>query len=234
MAIRHVSVKVTAQLINREAVKQMLIKIPHRFNDVMSACLNDGVKEIRTTGKKLVPQVWGVDNSEMKDFKTKNSTKAKLEAEATLTGKNIALHKLKRVTPKAVMPGQMFYTQGRKAFVGKGQGTTHTTYQKNKLIHTFVADLGKRGRGIYELVLKDKSLAGTPGMAKYKTYKKMVDGRMQDEAMVRKLSTTSVAGMILSKKTPEIQVGIENALQKSFEKNFVEESRKMLAMEGWR
>jgi len=237
--------KVYVKFLNKDEIKKIFHDAPDVLRNVTRQSLNKGNTVLRKTAQKEVPVFWRIKKDRMRKFRaTHRANKSRLEAKSSLFGDNIPLEEL---TPNAqVKGGKSFYTQGRKAWTNTGDGVDVQLHKKYRKPNLFKMDLGKRGLGIYKLMLegeeRKKAWTGIMpkggGMEKYKRYTKTSVQKVaypeihryteQEEAAVRTMTAASVAGLTLSEKETKPMDNTWVAIQDVFEKTFVEETKKQL------
>jgi hypothetical protein len=180
-------INLSTKLVNDATVKRFVRECPERFTDIMETAINRAAADIRRTIKRDVPNKWGVNRDEMKDFKMKRAMRShgELIARAILRGKNVPLFKFQSVSPRSVMGG-----------VTKGGVSVMLAGQQHRFSHAFVAKMKSGHTGIFERMGK-KTASG--------------------QERITELTTVSVPGMAASEKTdipekiaPMIQEFFEN------------------------
>jgi hypothetical protein len=236
-----ISVGMSVELLNRDALKIFFKELPEKQTKIMSYALNQAANSVRKTARGLVPRVWNIDKKELKDFKIKRATAKKLASYAVLSGKRIPLSRLKGViSPQSPKDTSGFWQDGRlkRKMQENKRSVVFRIHKRVELSHVFVQDLGKRGAGVYETLLRKGAKRGQDAnsksdyMKKYQTYWKEVankDGiNIQQEPKVRTVTTASAPHMWFSELTedrvlePTVKAA-ENSFARYFKRKTLEE-----------
>jgi len=180
-------INISTELTNNPKIQEFVRKCPEHFTDIIETAINKAAARIRYLVRREVPNKWGVNKDEMKDFRLKRALRShgELVAAAILRGGNVPLIRFQSVTPRTPMTGK---TKGGVSVLIAGAS--------HKFKSAFVAKMPTGHLGIYE-----------------RTGEKTASG--QEE--ITELTTAAVPGMAASEKTgipdkiaPMIQEEFEN------------------------
>jgi hypothetical protein len=164
-------ISISSELANSDVVKRFVKECPERFTDVIEVAINKAAARIRYLVKKEVPNKWGVNKDEMKDFKLRRALRkqGELTATAILRGRNVPLFRFDNVSPRTPMTGKT-----------SGGVTVLIAGNSQNFKRAFVGMMPSGHKGIFE-----------------RTGKKTASGAEQ----ITELTTVSVPGMAASEKT---------------------------------
>jgi hypothetical protein len=211
-------INLSTELVNDATVQRFVRECPERFTDIMETAINRAAADVRKTIKRDVPNKWGVNKDEMKNFRIKRAVRShgELVARAILRGQSIKLIKFQNVSPRSVMGGKT-----------KGGVSVMLAGQKHIFKHAFIAKLETGHLGIFERIGKFK----TPEKGTYKGRINTRTGKPLTREIIKELTTMAVPKMAASERT-DIPEKIAPMIQEFFENHFIKEAASWLSLLG--